>query len=232
MVACVWSKRNAADLNWLPAVPLLPVNLWLKPVDLWGASVSSAGCSTPTNWSCPAGFWEHVGFWVNYSCEESGTDSRAGSEWLDFCSLTGLKGCIRTPNQRVSCRCAGVSEAFCCCGAYSYVFVRKFHLLAALQFAASPAGTIAQWKHIPTRCFRERGASTARTGSPSGSLDLRCYPRLLFLPLWPNKQAFAPSPPQKNAFQRGSCHVWGKVAAGPPPGPCYPGSLGCRGAAC
>lgn len=76
-------------------------------------------------------------------CEESGTDSHAASEWFD-CSLTGLEGCIEIPSQKFSRHSAGVSETFCYCEDYSYVFVRKYHLLAALQFVASPASTIAQ----------------------------------------------------------------------------------------
>lgn len=106
------------------------------------------------------------------------------------------------------------------------------HLLAVLQFGASLAGRISLCMRILTRCFRGRDGSTVRTGSLLVSLGLHYSPHLLFPPLWPGKQAFSPSPPQKSVFLRGSCHGGGKDVAGLPPGPCCLGSLGCQGGAC
>lgn len=68
---------------------------------------------------------------MNYSCVELGTD---------FGSLTGLEDCIEIPNQRFSCRPASVFVTFDYCEERSCV--RKYHLLAALQFVASPASMI------------------------------------------------------------------------------------------
>lgn len=103
---------------------------------------------------------------------------------------------------------------------------RNNHLLAALQSAASPAGRTWVWMSTPTRCFQLRYVRKARTSFPLGFLVL------LFPPLWPGKPAFAPSPPRRIVFLRGSCPGGATGDAMLPPSPCCPESQGYQGGAC
>lgn len=109
---------------------------------------------------------------------------------------------------------------------------RNNHLLAALQFAAYPAGRIWPTWSTPTRRFRGRDANTATAGSLSVSRDPHYSPPRPSVPLWPNKPAFSPSHPRRSASLRGSCRGGGTAVAGLPPGPCCRGSPGYQGAAC
>lgn len=231
VAVCVWSKRSAADLNCPPVVPTPPAGLWLTSAELWGETVSSA----PTNWSSSAGSWDPVRhsarFWTDCGYEKTGTDSAAGlgkctfGEYVEIHYLNFSDSADVSENFHFHCVRHSEHQR-------THVSERNNHLLAALQFAASPAGTIWLWMSTPTRCFQGRDVNTATAGSPSASLGLRYSPRLPFHPLWPGKPASSPSPPRRSVFLRGSCRGGGTDAAGLPPGPCCPGFLGYQGGAC
>lgn len=183
--------------------------------------------------------------WTDCICEKSRIDSH--SELLDFgfhspgCVLWEEWGWNFAPGSDFHCVFPSKSHFHCerlfHCWNSDLVFhhvedsrtcdsERNNHLLAALQSAASPAGRTWVWMSTPTRCFQLRYVRKARTSFPLGFLVL------LFPPLWPGKPAFAPSPPRRIVFLRGSCPGGATGDAMLPPSPCCPESQGYQGGAC